>query len=413
MIDSDDLLERFLSYVQVDTRSDPHSPSTPSQWVLVRKLEAELRELGVEDVRVTEYGYVLATVPPTTRRKGVPRLALLAHLDTASGCSGACRPIVHRNYQGQPIALPAGGGIVLNVENTPALAGKKGEDIITSSGDSLLGADDKAGVAIVVSLVRHLLRHPEITHGPLRICFNPDEEIGRGSEKITLEELGADAAYTLDAHDVGVVDYESFSADKAVLTIHGVASHPGWAKGVMVNAMRLAASFIQGLPMTASPEETSGRQGFVHPHEMQGTPEKIRLEMLLRDFELDGLAGKRKIIEELIARLQAAEPRARFELEVTPQYRNMRYWLEKDFRPVEYAIEAVRRLGLTPVSEPIRGGTDGSRLTERGLPTPNIFTGFHNVHSEREWVSLQDMVKAVEALIQLVRIWEERAGTGS
>ncbi|MBI5489735.1 MAG: peptidase T [Deltaproteobacteria bacterium] len=412
MIDAEDLLTRFLSYVQVDTRSDPHSqttPSTPKQWVLVRQLEHELRDLGLQDVTVSEYGYVLATVPSTTSKKSVPRVALLAHLDTAQGCSGLARPIVHRNYRGQPIVLPAAPDQVLTVENEAGLKDKLGQDVITASGDSLLGADDKAGVAAIMAAARHLVRHPELRHGSVRICFNPDEEIGRGSEKITLEELAADVAYTFDADDVGIVDYETFSADKAVLRIHGVAAHPGWAKGLMVNAIKLGSKFIDALPKEKSPEHTSDRDGFIHPDEMTGGAADVEIMMLLRDFEVEGLAAKRKLIEDIIERLKAEEPRARFELEVTQQYRNMRYWLQKDFRPVDYALEAVRRAGFEPRSQAVRGGTDGSRLTERGLPTPNIFCGFHDVHSPREWITLQDMTKAAETAVHLVCTWEEKS----
>lgn len=411
MIDSEDLLQRFCSYVRIDTQSDSHSTTTPStakQWILARKLEGELRELGIADVRLTEFGYVLATIPANSK-KNVPRVAFLAHIDTAEGCSGLAVPIVHRKYSGAPIILPDDPTQTLTVENVPLLKQKFGEDIITASGKTLLGADDKAGVAIVIAAVRHILLNPQIVHGPIRICFNPDEEIGRGMDKITLEELGADAAYTLDAEELGEVDYESFSADKAVVVIHGVASHPGWAKNVMVNATRLAADFMQSLPADVSPERTGGREGFIHPIEITGSPERVEIRMLLRDFELDGLAAKRAIVEAAVKKLREAEPRARVELAITAQYRNMRYWLEKDFRPVEYALEAVKRVGLKPFSDAIRGGTDGSRLTERGLPTPNIFTGFHCVHSPREWVSVQDMAKAAATVVEVATVWEEKA----
>lgn len=411
-IDADDLLNRFLSYVQIDTRSDPHSqttPSTPKQWVLVRKLEGELKELGLADVKVTEYGYVLATLPATSPKPGIPRVALLAHLDTAQGCSGLAVPIVHRDYQGQPLVLPRDPNVVLTVDNEPGLKDKLGQDVITASGDSLLGADDKAGVAAIMGAVRFLVQHPEVAHGVIRICFNPDEEIGRGSEKISLDELAADFAYTFDADGLGMVNYETFSADRAVLKITGVAAHPGWAKGVMVNALKLGGKFLAALPQEASPEHTANRDGFVHPDDMHGDAAEVTIELLVRDFELDGLAAKRKIIEDLVERLKAEEPRARLELAFKAQYRNMRYWLEKDFRPVDYAMEAIRRCGINPYFEAIRGGTDGSRLTERGLPTPNMFCGFHDVHSLREWVTLQDMVKAAEAAVRLVGLWAEKA----
>lgn len=412
MIDSPDLLQRFLSYVRIDTESDPHSKSTPSterQWVLIRQLEQELRELGLRDVRVTEFGFVLATAPATTSKTKVPRLAFLAHVDTAPPLSGQAKPIVHRNYDGKPIVLPDDPAQVLDPEKFPLLKKKIGEDLVTASGKTLLGADDKAGVAIVMAAVRHLILHPEIPHGPVRVCFNPDEEIARGTEKLSLEDLAADVAYTLDAEHLGEVDYETFSADLAILTVRGVAAHPGWAKDVLVNALRLGGEFLAGLPLECSPERTEKRDGFIHPTEVRGGAEEMTVRMIVRDFELDGLAAKRALLEDRIARLREAYPKARFELSFEKQYRNMRYWLEKDMRPVEYALEAVRRAGLTPISEAIRGGTDGSRLTERGLPTPNLFTGFHQVHSPLEWVSVQDMAKGAETVVHLARLWEERA----
>ncbi|MCW8133765.1 MAG: peptidase T [Planctomycetota bacterium] len=412
MIDAEDLLQRFLSYVRIDTQSDPHgagTPSTKKQWDLIRLLERELKDLGLADVRVTEFGYVLATVPATSPKPGVPRLCFLAHVDTAPGCKANPTPIVHRSYDGEPIVLPDDPSQVLDPEKMPALKGKKGETLVTASGKTLLGADDKSGVAIVMAAVRHLLAHPEIPHGPIRVCFNPDEEIGRGTEKITLDELGADFAYTLDAENLGEVDYESFSADKATLKVKGVAAHPGWAKGVMVNALRLGSELVAALPMELSPERTDGREGFIHPTEMTGGPEEFTMRFILRDFELDGLAAKGKVLIELAAALSSLHPTAQVDVKIEKQYRNMRYWLEKDMRPVEFALEAVRRAGLTPTSEAIRGGTDGSRLTERGLPTPNLFTGFHNVHSPLEWVSLEDMCKAAEVVVRLAQLWEERS----
>ncbi|HLX63284.1 MAG TPA: peptidase T [Planctomycetota bacterium] len=412
MIDSEDLLARFLAYVQIDTQSSIHSETTPStekQWVLIRKLEGELKELGLADVKVTPFGFVLATIPGTSKKTNAPRLAFLAHVDTADACPGRAKPIVHRSYDGSPIVLPDDPRQVLDTNSIPLLATKIGEDIVTASGATLLGADDKSGVATVMAAAKYWIEHPEVPHGPVRICFNPDEEIGRGTEKLSLEELAADAAYTLDAENLGEVDFESFSAARAVLTFTGVAAHPGWAKGVMVNAMRLATEFLQAMPAESGPENASGREGFIHPVEIVGTPEQVRIEMLLRDFEIDGLAAKHRLVEKTVAKLREKEPRARINLEIYRQYANMRYWLERDMRPVNYAMDAIRAAGLTPTTEAIRGGTDGSRLTERGLPTPNLFTGFHNVHSEKEWVSLQDMCKAAETLVHLARIWEERA----
>lgn len=412
LIDSDDLLARFLRYVRLDTRSDPHStttPSTPGQWDLLRLLECELRDLGLADVTLTPHGYVLATVPATSPQP-VPVLGWCAHVDTAPNLPGAAKPIVHRAYDGRPLVLPDDPAQILTVETIPHLRGAIGHDVITASGTTLLGADDKAGVATVMAAVRHLLRHPEIPHGKIRVCFNPDEEIAGGMAHLDLAQFGADLAYTLDGECPGEIDFETFSADAAVLTIHGVATHPGWAKDVMVNALRLAGRFLAALPAAQSPEQTAGRDGFIHPLECTGSAEAATVRLILRDFEREGLAAKRATLERLAADLRAAEPRARIDLTFTEQYRNMRYWLEQDPRPVEFAREALRRAGLTPSSQAIRGGTDGSNLTARGLPTPNLFCGMHEVHSPREWVSLQDMTRAVETLVHLAGVWHERAG---
>jgi tripeptide aminopeptidase len=411
-IDQADLLERFCRYVQINTRSDPDSPTSPStagQWDLLRLLESELTAFGARDVRLTEFGYVLATIPATTKKTTVPKLAFFAHVDTEQNLPGAAKPIVHRKYDGKPIVLPDDPSQVLDPARIPALARKKGDDIITASGTTLLGADDKAGVASVMAAVRHLLQNPSIPHGEIRVCFNPDEEIARGVEKIELAEIGVDFAYTLDAELPGSIEFESFSADAAVVEIRGVASHPGWAKGVMVNAIRIASRFVAALPMEVSPERTADRDGFIHPTNISGNLEKAQVKMILRDFELDGLEAKRAILRDTVAKLQREEPRAEIKLTITKQYRNMRYWLEKDMRPVEFAIEAVRRLGLEPISSAIRGGTDGSRLTERGLPTPNIFCGMRNIHSQLEWVSLQDMAASAATVVELVQLWEERS----
>ncbi|HUJ45474.1 MAG TPA: peptidase T [Opitutaceae bacterium] len=410
--DTADLLERFCRYVRLDTRSDAHSPtcpSTPGQWDLLRLLEQELKALGVADARLTAEGYVLATLPATSPKAGVPRVAWFAHVDTATELPGGAAPIVHRKYDGKPIVLPDDSAQQLTVDTIPHLREKIGDDIITASGTTLLGADDKAGVAIVMNTVRHLLRHPEIPHGVIRVCFNPDEEIARGMTKLDLKELAADVGYTLDGEGLAEIDYETFSADAAVLEIRGVSIHPGWAKGVMVNALRLAGSFLSALPAEVSPERTAGRDGFVHPTEISGNADRCTVRLILRDFELAGLAAKRAIVEQVVAGLRIVEPRAVFALTFTEQYRNMLYGLEKDMRPVEFAREAVSRAGLTPVSMAIRGGTDGSNLTARGLPCPNIFCGTHEAHSQREWVSLQDMAKAVETLLHLAQLWHERA----
>ena len=410
-IDSADLLERFLRYVQIDTRSDdqsPTTPSTPGQWDLLRVLATELQALGLAEVELTAHGYVLATLPATVPGK-IPVIAWFAHVDTATNLPGAARPIVHRAYDGRPIVLPDDPAQILSVDTTPFLRGAIGHDVITASGKTLLGSDDKSGIAAVMSAVRHLLLHPAIPHGRIRICFNPDEEIARGMGQLDLARLGAAFGYTVDGSEPGEIDFETFSADSALLEIEGVASHPGWAKDVMVNAARLAGRFLAALPVSASPERTEGKAGFIHPVECTASAEKARVRLILRDFELPGLAALRATLDAIAADLVAAEPRARISLTFTEQYRNMRYWLEKDLRPVEYAEEAIRRAGLTPRSQSIRGGTDGSNLTQRGLPTPNIFVGMHEVHSPREWVSLQDMTKAVETLVHLAQVWAERS----
>lgn len=409
--DPADLLERFLRYVQIDTCSDsasPTTPSTPGQWNLLRLLERELRESGAQDVMLTTHGYVLATVPATVPH-AVPVVAWCAHVDTAPPLPGAAQPIVHRSYDGRTLVLPDDPRQQLSLATTPFLRDCLGHDIITARGTTLLGADDKAGVAIVMNVARHLLAHPEIPHGPIRLCFNPDEEIARGMAKLDLAQLGATFGYTLDGGERGEICFETFSADAAVLEVQGVAAHPGWAKGVMVNALRLAGRFLASLPPDLSPEHTSDRAGFIHPVECSGTAESARVRMILRDFELDGLAAKRAVLERLTAELRAAEPRANIALTFTEQYRNMRYWLEQDMRPVEYAREAARRAGVEPFSQPIRGGTDGSNLTQRGVPTPNLFTGMHEIHSQREWVSLQDMAKSAEMLLHLAQVWAEKS----
>jgi tripeptide aminopeptidase len=410
-IDSADLLARFLRYVQIDTRSDAHSattPTTPGQWDLLRLLNAELTALGATEVTLTAQGYVLATIPATVTQP-VPVMAWCAHVDTAPNLPGAATPLVHRAYAGQPIVLPDDPSQTLTLENSPLLRTVLGHDLITASGKTLLGADDKAGVATVMNAARHLLLHPEIPHGKIRLCFNPDEEVAAGMAHLDLAQLGAAVAYTLDGESPGEIDLETFNADSAVLEIHGVASHPGWAKGVMVNALRLAARWVAALPAEYSPEHTADRAGFIHPVELSGTAEHATVRLILRDFELAGLAAHRALLEKITAELRTVEPRARCVLTFAEQYRNLRYGLERDPRPADFAGEAYRRAGLTPVAKIIRGGTDGSNLTARGLPTPNLFCGMHEIHSPREWVSLQDMAKAVETLLHLAQVWTERS----
>ncbi len=401
---------RFLRYVQIDTTSDEASTTTPStecQWELLRLLQKELMELGAADVRLTDYGCVLGTVPATVSAESLPTLAFLAHIDTSPAFPGhAVRPSVHRRYDGAPIILPNAPDQRITTDNSPYLAQKIGEDIVTADGTTLLGADDKAGVAIGMTLVEILLRHPEIRHGAIRVCFTPDEEIGSGISHLKLEDLAADVAYTLDGGELGEVEYETFSADKAVVTITGVSTHPGAAKGKLVNALTLAGRLITSLPQTTrTPETTDKREGFLHLYKVDGTAAQARLFFILRDFELEGLAAHGALLEQTCRELNSAEPRAGITCQITRQYRNMRYWLEKDMRPVNLALAALAELGIPPITTPIRGGTDGSNLTERGLPAPNLFTGMQNIHGPLEWVSLHDMARSLQLCLKLTELW--------
>lgn len=404
-----DLEARFVRYVQISTASDEDSPTAPStgrQFDLLRLLAEELQEMGAQEVELTTYGCVFATIPATVAGD-IPTIGLFAHVDTSPAFSGeGVKPLIHRQYNGQPLVLPDDPSQIINPADFPYLAQKVGDDIITASGTTLLGADDKAGVAILMSLATYLLAHPEIPHGRLRLCFNPDEEIGRGVINIDLKRLGADFAYTFDGGVLGEVEYETFSANKAIVKVTGVSAHPGYAKGVMVNALNLAAKILEQLPQDhRTPETTSGREGFIHAYELNGGAAQAELRFILRDFELEGLEAHGQLLKKVCAEVQANEPRAQIQLTITPQYRNMRYWLEKDMTPVELALEATRRLGIEPIVRPIRGGTDGARLTEMGLPTPNLFTGMQNFHGPLEWVSLQDMHQAVQMALHLVQLW--------
>ena len=410
----DTLLSRFLRYVRIDTQSQSGSgatPSTPGQWDLLRLLEAELRQLGAADVAITEHGYVMATIPATSDSATAPTVAFLAHVDTAPDYPGQdVKPIVHRKWNGKPIVLPDDHNQVLDPEAYPELVQARGKDIVTASGRSLLGGDDKSGVAIVMSLAAHLLAHPEIKHGPVRVCFNPDEEIGAGVEKLDLDQLGANVAYTLDGENPGEVVWETFSADTAVIAIDGVSTHPGdGRKRGMVNALQVAARLLVALPReNLSPETTEARQGYIHPSRIEGGVDRTVIRLLLRDYELDGLADKGARLKGLCQGMQAAEPRSRITCEITPVYRNMGYWLKKDMTPVNLAYDAMRALGLEPSSPPARGGTDGSRLTAMGLPTPNLFAGYHNAHGPLEWTAVQDMELAMRACVELVKLWEQK-----
>jgi tripeptide aminopeptidase len=404
-----ELEERLIRYARIDTTSDEASPTIPStdkQYDLLRLLVDELREIGAQDVTLTDYGAVLATIP-STATGDAPTVAFLAHVDTTQAFSGTgVEPIVHRGYDGGDIVLPDDPEAVLSPRQFPYLAEKVGEDIVTASGTTLLGADDKAGVAIVMVMARRLLQNPDLAHGPIRVCFTPDEEIGRGVHANLPADLRADVAYTLDGAELGQIVYETFSADKGTVTVQGVSAHPGQAKEVLVNALHLAAKIINTLPqVTRTPETTDGREGFIHLYQMSGGAAAAELHFILRDFELDGLQAHGDLLQQVCATIQATEPRSHITCTITPQYRNMRYWLENDMRPVDLARQACRQVGIEPASTPTRGGTDGSRLTELGVPTPNLFTGMQNIHGPLEWISVQDMSRATEMCIELARLW--------
>jgi len=410
------VLDRFLRYVQYDTQADERSqtyPSTDKQLVLLRDLVTELQAIGLNDASIDEHGYVMATIPATTRKAGVPTIGLIAHVDTSPEMSGAgVRPIVHRQYDGRDLVLPDDPTAVLRVADNPRLAEQIGRDVVTASGTTLLGADDKAGVAEIVTAAAYLVAHPEIPHGPVRIAFTPDEEIGRGTKYFDVARFGATCAYTLDGGSRGEVESESFSADAMTLTFHGFNTHPGYAKGRMINAIKVAADFIARLPPDRlSPETTAEREGFVHPYVVSASVERTSVKLIVRDFVTAALREKEDLLERLAKDTVAKFPGSRLETTIEEQYRNMREVLDGCPEVAEYAREAVRRAGIEVRSRLIRGGTDGSRLSFMGLPTPNLFAGEHNFHSRLEWVSVQDMEKAVEVIVNLCRIWEERTSS--
>jgi tripeptide aminopeptidase len=410
-----DVLDRFLRYVRYDTQSDETStayPSTATQLVLLHDLAGELRALGLSDAAVDDYGYVTATIPPTTNKTTVPTIGFIAHVDTSPELSGAgVKPIVHPGYDGRDLVLPDDPSVVLRLADIPALADQMGHDIVTASGTTLLGADNKAGVAEIVTAAAYLQAHPEIPHGPVRIAFTPDEEIGRGTIHFDVARFGAVGAYTMDGGRRGEIEIESFSADAMTITFHGCNTHPGYARGKMINAIKLAASFIDRLPRdTMTPETTADLEGFVHPYVVQASVERTSVKLLVRDFSTPGLHDKEALLERLARDTVASSPGARVECAIEESYRNMREVLDRHPALAEHAREAIRRAGLEPRSRPIRGGTDGSRLSFMGLPTPNLFAGEQNFHSRLEWVAVQDMEKAVEVIVHLCRIWEERAG---
>jgi tripeptide aminopeptidase len=401
------LLERFERYVRIDTQSQRDrtgSPSTPGQLELGCLLVAELGEIGLADATLDEHGYVTATLPASS--DPAPTIGVIAHVDTTPDAPGSgVEPIVHRGYNGGVIQLPR-GGTRLDPDSMPELRSKIGHDIVTSSGDTCLGADDKAGVAVIVTAVAHLVTHPELPRPKLRIGFTPDEEIGEGATLFDIERFGASCAYTIDGSELGELQDETFSAREAQVTVHGIEVHPGQATGKLVNALRLVAKILAALPSeTLTPETTSGRQGFIHPYQLAGTAGRATFRAIVRDFDEQSLDRHVELLERTAREIVASEPRARLEIEVRDQYRNMREYLDPVPEVTAAAEEAIRLAGVEPRRVPIRGGTDGSRLSEMGLPTPNIFTGGHEYHSVREWASLQDMAASAATVVKLAEVW--------
>lgn len=405
--------ERLMRYVQIDTQSDPSSPSQPStekQKDLGRVLVQELLDIGIKDAELDGSGYVYATIPATSNKSNIPTICFCAHMDTSPDSSGKdVKPILHRNYSGQEIVLPDDPHVKISTDNHPYLLERIGDDIITASGLTLLGADDKAGIAIIMDAAQYLLQHPEIEHGAIRILFTPDEEIGRGVDAVDMKKLNADFGYTLDGGERGHLEGESFSADGVSITIHGVSAHPGYAKGKLVNALKIAADFIHALPKEGwSPETTTGREGFVHPVRMEGGAEKTKIDFIIRDHDTRNLALFEERLKSIIEKTIERYPNAHFDFEIKEQYRNMREILDQHPEVMGYAEEAYNRAGLTAEKISIRGGTDGSRLSFMDLPCPNIFTGEMGIHSKQEYVSVQDMEKASQICVHIAQIVAEK-----
>jgi tripeptide aminopeptidase len=406
------LLDRFCRYVRIDTQADEAAttyPSSVGQLELGRLLVGELLELGLRDAAQDAHGIVMATVPATASRR-VPTVAWIAHVDTSPETTGKnVKPVLHRNYAGGDLTLPGDPSRVIRVADNPELTGLHGRTLITTDGTTLLGADDKAGVAVIMEAAGHLAAHPEIPHGPIRVCFTCDEEIGHGVDHLDLKKLGAHVAYTLDGSGAGEIDNETFSADLAVVTVKGVNIHPMIARGRMVNAVRLAGMLLDRLPrQVLAPETTAERDGFLHPYRIEGGVAEVTMRVLLRDFDTPKLRDREQLLRQAAATVVAEYPRASIDVQVTPQYRNMAEGLGKEPRAVPFAEEAMRRAGLEPKRTIVRGGTDGSRLTEMGLPTPNLSTGEHNPHSPLEWTCLEEMQIAAAVLIELARVWGEK-----
>ena len=404
--------ERLIRYVQIDTEADPNSETTPSsmkQKDLSKILVEELQSLGIQDAEMDEWGYVYATIPATSSRENIPTICFCSHVDTAPDCSGKdVKPLVHENYQGQPIILPDDPSQIITTEKHPYLASKIGDDIITASGKTLLGGDDKAGVAIIMDFAQFMMQNTQIPHGKIRILFTPDEEIGRGVDKVDMKKLGADFGYTLDGGPLGSIEDETFSADAMTFTFTGISAHPGYAKGKMVHAIKVAAHFVDLLPKDSwSPETTLDREGFIHPTSISGGLESATVSFIIRDHQTSKLAEYENRLKELAEQAINAFPGSQIEFKVVEQYRNMKEILDTVPFVNEYAVKAIQKAGIVPRKMIIRGGTDGSRLSFMGLPCPNLFTGEMAIHSKHEFVSVQDMQKAVDTMIELVQIWEQ------
>lgn len=407
------LQERFFTYVKIDTQSDPESntcPSTAKQKNLAEVLVAELLAIGVQDAHMDENGYVYGTIPSNSE-KAVPVICFCSHMDTSPDCSGKdVKPIIHSNYQGEDLVLPDDDTIILKWNEHKDLKDQIGNDIITASGTTLLGADNKAGLAEIMEATAFLVQNPSVKHGTIKILFTPDEEIGRGVDKADLIKLGADFAYTIDGETLGSIEDETFSADGVKLIINGVSAHPGFAKGKMESAIKALADILSALPKNKlTPEATSGKEGFIHPVSFNGHAEQAEAQFIIRDFEDELLKTHENTLENLVKEVMKLYPNSTYEFKVTAQYRNMKKVLDQHPQIIEYGIEAIKRAGLTPIKRSIRGGTDGSRLSFMGLPCPNIFAGEHAFHGKQEWVSVQDMEKAVQTIVNIASIWEEKA----
>lgn len=405
--------ERFIKYAKIDTQSDPNSPTCPStekQKDLGKVLVAELLEMGITDAHMDENGYVYGTIPSNTSKK-VPVICFCSHMDTSPDCSGKdVNPQINRNYDGKDIVLINDKTQIIKVAEHPSLLKQIGNDIITTDGTTLLGADNKAGVAEIMDAAHHLIKNPEIKHGTIKILFTPDEEIGRGADKADLKKLGADFGYTIDGEELGHIENETFSADGVTITIHGVSTHPGFAKNKMESAIKIASEIVAALPKDKmSPESTEKKEPFVHPVSISGGIEQTVLQFIIRAFDEEGLKTQEAFLKELTEKIIKNYPKSRFDFVIKEQYRNMKQVLDKNPEIVNNALEAIKRAGVTPVLSSIRGGTDGSRFSYMGLPCPNIFAGEHAFHSKHEWVSIQDMEKAVATIVHLCMIWEENA----